>query len=113
MVDAMDLVRAYLLVTAVEANIEDGEESLADTLRALHAEYADAMGDVLPPLPDAALVRRELCFARRLLDAVGSGRPVVRAALERSQRLCLTPGCGNNAVVRYCLGCEARRASAG
>jgi hypothetical protein len=113
MVDATDLVRAYLLVTAVEANIEDREESLADALRALHAEHADAIGDLLPALPDAALVWRELCFVRRLLNALASGRPVARVALERPQRLCVTPGCGNDAVVRYCLGCEARRASTG
>lgn len=113
MVDATDLVRAYLLVTAVEANVEDGEESLADALRALHAEHADAIGDVLPALPDATLVRRELCFVRRLLNALGSGRPVSWAELERTQRLCVTPGCGNDALVRYCLSCEARRALAG
>jgi hypothetical protein len=110
MIEPGDLARVYLLVTAIEAHVEDGEGSIAEALRWLYAEHADTTGDVLPAVPDAELVRRELRFARRLLDALYANRPDAYTTLHRPERLCATPGCGNDAVVWYCLSCEARRA---
>lgn len=110
MLEPTDLARVYLLVTAVEAHVEDGEASIVDALRKLHAEHAETTGDLLPALPDGALLRRELGYARRLLDTLYTSRPGSHGTLDRPERLCATPGCGNDALVRYCLSCESRRA---
>lgn len=100
-----DWLRLYLLFTALEAAVEDAEPAPATALRELHSEQ-----ELLDSGADEALLRRELRYARRLLDALYAGRSVDERVLRRSERPCATLGCGNDAFGRYCLSCEAHRA---
>lgn len=112
-VGPVDWARLYLLLTALEAAVEDDVEWVPKTALAdLHLEHAPALGADRSDR-DAAegqLLRRELRYGRRLLDALYAGRPLDSRLLRRGERLCATLGCGNDALVRYCLSCEARRA---
>jgi hypothetical protein len=55
------------------------------------------------------LLRRELRYGRRLLDALYQGRRIDPRMLARTARPCATLGCGNDAFGSYCLTCEVRR----
>lgn len=107
-----DWARLYLLLTAVEEAVEDAGSVPTTALPELHREYASVLdpGRSGPAVPEDQLLRQELRYGRRLLDALYAGRPLDRHVLGRSQRPCATLGCGNDALVRYCLSCGARRA---
>ena len=107
-----DWARLYLLLTALERAVEDGGWMPRTALADLYLEHATGLGwdGSAPSLPEDQLVRRELRYGRRLLDALYSGRPLDAHLLRRGERLCATLGCGNDALVRYCLSCGARRA---
>jgi hypothetical protein len=64
----------------------------------------------VPYSADDQLLRRELRYGRRLLDALYAGRAADARVLRRGERLCATLGCGNDALIRYCISCGARRA---
>jgi hypothetical protein len=107
-----DWARLYLLLTALERAVDDNGWIPSTALADLYLEHAGALewdGSV-PDLPDDQLVRRELRYGRRLLDALYGGRPLDAHLLRRGERLCATLGCGNDALVRYCLSCGTRRA---
>lgn len=107
-----DWARLYLLLTALEEAVEDAGWMPTTALADLYREHASALGwdGSAPDLPEDQLVRRELRYGRRLLDALYAGRELDAHLLRRGQRLCATLGCGNDALVRYCLSCGARRA---
>lgn len=107
-----DWARLYLLLTALEEAVEDAGWMPRTALGDLYREHAIALGwdGSAPDLPEDQLVRRELRYGRRLLDALYAGRPLGAHLLRRDERLCATLGCGNDALVRYCLSCGARRA---
>jgi hypothetical protein len=107
-----DWARLYLLLTALEGALEDAGWMPRTALTDLYLEHASALGwgGSVPDLPEEELVRRELRYARRLLDALYAGRQLDAHVLRRGERLCATLGCGNDALVRYCLSCGARRA---
>jgi hypothetical protein len=105
-----DWTRLYLLLTALEGAIEDGDPSPAAALQALHADHASLLGP--PGAADAdELLRRELRYGRRLLDALCAGGKLDDRVLGRIERPCATLGCGNQALGRYCLSCDARRSA--
>jgi hypothetical protein len=108
-VDEQDWARLYLLLTAVERAVDDDDGPPDAALQQLHLEHATLLGPTEPALPAHLLLRRELRYGRRLLDALYVGRPLEDRMLLRTQRPCTTLGCGNDALVRYCLSCEARR----
>lgn len=101
-----------MLLTALEEAVEDAGWMPTTALADLYREHASALGwdGSAPDLPEDQLVRRELRYGRRLLDALYAGRELDAHLLRRGQRLCATLGCGNDALVRYCLSCGARRA---
>lgn len=101
--------RLYLLVTALEEMIEDGAAEPAASLRRFHEEYS-ALLVAAEPRSDEELLRRELRYGRRLLDALSKGDRLDERMLTRPGRPCASLGCGNDALGRYCLSCEARRA---
>jgi len=107
-----DWARLYLLLTALEGAVEDGGWMPRTALADLYIEHAAVLGwdGSAPDLPEGQLLRRELRYGRRLLDALCAGRPLDAHKLRRGERLCATLGCGNDALVRYCLSCGARRA---
>jgi hypothetical protein len=105
-----DWARIYLLLTALERAIEDEAAAPASALEELHAEYAPVLGTVLPTAADQ-LLRSELRYSRRLVDALYVGKQIDARMLARGTRPCATLGCGNDAVGSYCLTCAARRAS--
>lgn len=111
-VDEAAWARLYLLLTAIEGAVEDAERGPESALQQLHEEYAILVGcaESAPGLAAAELLRRELRYARRLLDALYVGRQLDDRLLTRTERPCATLGCGNDALVRYCLSCEAHRA---
>ncbi len=111
-VDGTDWVRLYLLLTAIEGAVEDAECPPDAALRKLHDEHAGVLGSAGSDidLPTDALLSRELRFGRRLLDALSVGRALDDRVLGRTGRPCATLGCGNDALVQYCLSCDARRA---
>lgn len=110
--DQADWARLYLLLTALERAVEDAGSTAKAALADLHREYARTLDadERHPAVAEDQLLRRELSYARRLLDALYAGRPLDRHVLQRGERLCTTPGCGNDALVLYCLNCGARRA---
>lgn len=112
-----DWARLELLLTTLEAALEDAGWSPKTTLTDLHVEHAmvlgpDGLGSAgsADEVTEEQLVRRELRYGRRLLDALYAGRPLDAHLLARDERLCATLGCGNDALARYCLSCGARRA---
>ena len=111
-VGQVDWARLYLLLTALETAVEDLEWVPKIALNDLHLEHAPALGSdrLACDVTEDQLLRRELRYGRRLLDALYVGRPLDAHVLARGERLCATLGCGNDALVRYCLSCEARRA---
>lgn len=111
-VGQVDWVRLYLLLTALETSVEDVEWVPKTALTDLHLEHAPALGSdgLARDVTEDQLLRRELRYGRRLLDALYTGRPLDAHVLGRGGRMCATLGCGNDALVRYCLSCEARRA---
>jgi hypothetical protein len=106
-----DWVRLYLLLTALEGAVEDGDPSPAAALQGLHAEHADLLGPlrVTEAVGAAELLRRELRYGRRLLDGLFAGGQLEDRMLSRTERPCATLGCCNEAIGRYCLSCDARR----
>lgn len=102
------LVRLYLLLTALEGAVEDADPSPAAALQGLHAEHASLLGPPGATDPDE-LLRRELRYGRRILDVLVAGGPLDDRVLSRVERPCATLGCGNEALGRYCLSCDARR----
>lgn len=107
-----DWARLYLLLTAVEAALEDAGWAPNTTLRNMHLEHATVLrsdGSV-GQIAEDQMLRQELRYGRRLLDALYAGRPLDARMLARDGRLCATLGCGNDALASYCLSCGARRA---
>lgn len=103
-----DWIRLYLLLTALEGAIEDGDPSPAAALQVLHADHASLLGP--PGSADSdELLRRELRYGRRLLDALFAGGQLDDRVLGRIERPCVTLGCSNQALGRYCFSCDARR----
>lgn len=111
-VDQADWARLYLLLTAVEGAVDDIGWKPQTALAELHREYATVLSSDASglALSEDQLVRQELSYGRRLLDALYAGRPLDDRVLTRGERLCATLGCGNDALVRYCLSCAVRRA---
>jgi hypothetical protein len=107
--DLTDWARIYLLLTALERAIEERSSTPESALEELHREYAAVLGSAVS-VPAGPLLRRELRYARRLLDALYQGRRIDSRMLTRDARPCATLGCGNDALGSYCLTCEARRA---
>jgi hypothetical protein len=107
-----DWARLYLLLTALEGAVEDSGWMPRTALADLCLQHATALGwdGSVPDLPEDQLLRRELRYGRRLLDALYAGRPVDGRVLRRGEPLCATLGCGNDALIRYCISCGARRA---
>jgi hypothetical protein len=105
-----DWLRLYLLLTALEAAVEDADSDPAAALQGLHAEQARVLPSPASGSADE-LLRRELRYARRLADALFGGTELDDRVLTRPVRSCATLGCGNDALGRYCLSCDARRAS--
>lgn len=106
---AADWARIYLLLTALERAIEEGNSAAESALEELHREYASVLGPAVT-VPADQLLRRELRYGRRLLDALYQGRRTDFRMLASNARPCATLGCGNDALGSYCLTCEARRA---
>lgn len=104
-----DWVRVYLLLTALEEAIDEAAANPAATLQRLHLEHAQLLGPAAAG-PDDQLLRRELRYARRLLDALYGGGRLDDRVLGRAARPCASLGCGNDAIGRYCLSCDAQRA---
>jgi hypothetical protein len=111
-VSQVDWARLCLLLTALEAAVEDVEFVPNTALTDLYLEHAPALGAVglAGQVAEGQLLRRELSYGRRLLDALYAGRPLDAHVLARGERLCATLGCGNDALIRYCLSCDTRRA---
>jgi hypothetical protein len=107
-----DWARLYLLLTALEGAVEDAAWMPRTALADLCLEHAAVLGwdGSAPDLTEGQLLRRELRYGRRLLDGLYAGRPLDAHLLRRGERLCATLGCGNDALIRYCLSCGARRA---
>ena len=107
-----DWARLYLLLTALEDAVEDSGWTPRTALADLYLEHATVLGrdGSMPFSPDDQLLRRELRYGRRLLDALYAGRTADARVLRRGERLCATLGCGNDALIRYCISCGARRA---
>lgn len=106
----VEWLRLYLLLTALEGAVEDAESDPAAALQGLHAEHTRLLGQ--KGTADAEeLLRRELRYGRRMLDALAAGGPLDERVLLRAERPCVTLGCGNDALGRYCLSCEAHRAA--
>ena len=104
-----DWIRLYLLLTALEGAVEDADPNPAETLQGLHAEHARMLGSIAAGSADELLCR-ELRYGRRLLDALCGGGHLDDRVLGRAERSCATLGCGNDALGRYCLRCDAHRA---
>jgi hypothetical protein len=104
-----DWVRVYLLLTALESAVEDAVVDPGAELHTLHSEHARMVGSARVGSADE-LLRRELRYARRLLDALCGGSAVDDRVLSRPERSCASLGCGNDAIGRYCLSCDAHRA---
>jgi hypothetical protein len=104
-----DWLRLYLLLTALEAAVEDADPDPAAALQGLHAEQPRLLSPSASGSADE-LLRGELRYARRLADALFGGAELDDRVLARPERPCATLGCGNDALGRYCLSCDAHRA---